>query len=113
MQLFNDRLIARGYPTSILARALADVSPRATLINNLISNNPTGKQIDKAVKPVLTLTIPGLICPNPQWRKLITLPADIKKIKNFQSVFKDNDIVIRIRSDKKYSEVCSKKRTLI
>lgn len=95
---FKQRLLARGYDPTMIDSAIAEVPPRHTLFQNLLTSLDKGPPTDFIPKPPLvTLCVPRLDPPIP-WGKLFKIPDTISSHPAFSSNFSSDSTVIGSRN---------------
>lgn len=86
--LFTTRLMARGYPLAMIARARSRVPARAALLHPAHSNRR-----QKSPVPIITLGLPRL-CPNPEWREVFRIPRSISELLEYKIAYGNQKVVI-------------------
>jgi hypothetical protein len=111
---FNNRLIARGYAKSFLARILPMVPTRATLLEQ-IKPPSTSKQPSSGRSrepPALVLTLPGVQHPLPNWRALLQLPADLLADPQYTKLYGRGNLKVRILNNLPVSTYLTRSRLI-
>jgi hypothetical protein len=98
---FTDRLLARGYSTQYVARAMASLPPRATLIERVNPNsslsNPNNPPLPHRERfPIeLVLALPNApLYPKPRWREILAIPQSVTDHPEYRRVFGNKNIII-------------------
>ena len=91
VDLFKQRLLARGYPLDLVTKSLAELPTRELLLRNLRKKAPSHR--DDRVQPIVSLCVPRL-SPPIKWGRLFQLPPYLTALPIFPTVFKTAKVII-------------------
>ena len=94
LDLFKDRLLARGYQLQSILNAISNLSSRQELLTKMKDNlQKSNLQITNKIQPIISLCVPRLY-PTIKWGNIFKLPSTLINLPIFNTIFKSTKVII-------------------